>query len=110
MFALAFAENAASRRVLEKAAFTLVDERMHRDRLHACYQSESGSRFMGWMRRMPWWAALLCVVGVICLALAVSVREGASAEHPIVDEFGERGQQSLRHFQVAGEVSVIQHG
>jgi len=39
VFALAFAENAASRRVPEKAAFTLVDERMHRDRLHACYQA-----------------------------------------------------------------------
>lgn len=39
VFALAFAENAASRRVLEKAGFTLVDERMHRGRLHACYRA-----------------------------------------------------------------------
>jgi ribosomal-protein-alanine N-acetyltransferase len=39
VFALAFAGNAASRRVLEKAGFTLVDERMHRGRLPACYRA-----------------------------------------------------------------------
>lgn len=39
VYALAFAENAASRRVLEKAGFTLVDERVHRGRPHACYRA-----------------------------------------------------------------------
>lgn len=35
--AYAFTENGASRRVLEKAGLSLVDERVHRGRLHAFY-------------------------------------------------------------------------
>ncbi|HEY6538074.1 MAG TPA: GNAT family N-acetyltransferase [Candidatus Dormibacteraeota bacterium] len=40
LFAYVFIENYPSRRVLEKAGFRLLEERVHRGRLHAYYRSD----------------------------------------------------------------------